>query len=186
MATKGGSTRERLISATMRLIQAQGYSAVGVAAILTEAKAPRSSFYHHFPGGKPELAEAAVSRLTQQIVDSFDQARKKKIPADEHLRRLCSDIIEWLTKTDWQEGALLAVMSTVPVPELSKAMVMAHDAVKTSYCTYLQQVGVANADDKSQVVLSALDGAVQAARIARNPAPLTACAKVLAPMLCAA
>lgn len=183
MVAKGGSTRERLIIVTMRLIQAQGYSAVGVAAILTEAKATRSSLYHHFPRGKPELAEAAVSRLTQQIIDSFDLARKKKIPADEHLRRLCSDIIDWLTKTDWQEGALLAVLSTVPVPELSKAMVMAQDAVRTSYCTYLQQVGVANAEDKSQVVLDALDGAVQAARISRNPAPLTACAKVLAPML---
>jgi TetR/AcrR family transcriptional regulator, lmrAB and yxaGH operons repressor len=186
MAAKGGSTRERLITATMRLIQAQGYSAVGVAAILTEAKATRSSLYHHFPRGKPELAEAAVSRLTQQIIDSFDQARKKQIPADEHLRRLCSDIIDWLNKTDWQEGALLAVLTTVPVPDLSKAMVTAHDSVKTSYCTYLRQAGVANAEDKSQVVLSALDGAVQAARISRNPAPLTACAKVLAPMLRAA
>ena len=53
-------TRERLVEASAALLQRQGLTGTGIKQILAEAGAPYSSLYHHFPGGKDELAAAAI------------------------------------------------------------------------------------------------------------------------------
>jgi AcrR family transcriptional regulator len=66
-------TRERLVSAGSRLFQRQGLAGTGIKQILSEANAQFSSLYHHFPGGKDELA-ADVIRTSglhyQQLVET--------------------------------------------------------------------------------------------------------------------
>src|SRR5258706_6775272 len=58
--SKRATTRERLVHATAILLSERGPSGTGTAQILNAADAPRGSFYHHFPGGKDELVQAAV------------------------------------------------------------------------------------------------------------------------------
>jgi AcrR family transcriptional regulator len=53
-------TRQRLVDASAALLQRQGLTGTGIKQILAEAQAPFSSLYHHFPGGKEELATAAI------------------------------------------------------------------------------------------------------------------------------
>lgn len=53
-------TRDRLVEVSATLLQRQGLAGTGIKQILAEAGAPYSSLYHHFPGGKDELAAAAV------------------------------------------------------------------------------------------------------------------------------
>jgi len=53
-------TRDRLVQVSAALLQRQGLTGTGVKQILAEAHAPFSSLYHHFPGGKDELARAAI------------------------------------------------------------------------------------------------------------------------------
>jgi AcrR family transcriptional regulator len=53
-------TRQRLVDASATLLQRQGLTGTGIKQILAEARAPFSSLYHHFPGGKEELATAAI------------------------------------------------------------------------------------------------------------------------------
>jgi AcrR family transcriptional regulator len=66
-------TRARLVSAGSRLFQRQGLAGTGIKQILSEANAQFSSLYHHFPGGKDELA-ADVIRTSglhyQQLVET--------------------------------------------------------------------------------------------------------------------
>jgi AcrR family transcriptional regulator len=54
-------TRQRLIDAASVLFRRQGLSGTGVKQILAAADAPFSSLYHHFPGGKDELAAVAIA-----------------------------------------------------------------------------------------------------------------------------
>jgi AcrR family transcriptional regulator len=53
-------TRERFVTETAQLLRTQGYAATGVQQIVAAAKAPFGSLYHHFPGGKVDLAAEAI------------------------------------------------------------------------------------------------------------------------------
>ncbi|HEY6625276.1 MAG TPA: TetR/AcrR family transcriptional regulator [Acidimicrobiales bacterium] len=53
-------TRARLVATGARLFQRQGLAGTGIKQILTEASAQFSSLYHHFPGGKDELAADVI------------------------------------------------------------------------------------------------------------------------------
>ncbi|MBL8778908.1 MAG: TetR/AcrR family transcriptional regulator [Acidimicrobiales bacterium] len=54
------TTRDRLVTAANEAMRARGYRGTSVKDVLAAAGAPAGSLYHHFPGGKPELAAAAV------------------------------------------------------------------------------------------------------------------------------
>jgi AcrR family transcriptional regulator len=53
-------TRERLVTVSSDLFQRQGLTGTGIKQILSESSAQFSSLYHHFPGGKDELAAEVV------------------------------------------------------------------------------------------------------------------------------
>jgi AcrR family transcriptional regulator len=59
-------TRERILYATARLFQRQGYPGTGMKQIASESEAPFGSIYHFFPGGKDELSEE-VLRLSGRM-----------------------------------------------------------------------------------------------------------------------
>ena len=83
-ATKPGddrvnATKARLVDVSAGLFQRRGLAATGIKEILAEAQAPFSSLYHHFPGGKDELAEAAIrssgmqyQALVEEVWDGQD------------------------------------------------------------------------------------------------------------------
>jgi AcrR family transcriptional regulator len=66
-------TKVRLLNVSADLFRRQGLAATGIKQVLSQAHAPFSSLYHHFPGGKVELA-ANVIQLSgaryQELVES--------------------------------------------------------------------------------------------------------------------
>jgi TetR/AcrR family transcriptional regulator, lmrAB and yxaGH operons repressor len=82
MTTKKTS-KELLIETASRLFRMRGYDGVGLSDILKESGIPKGSMYHHFPGGKEELAVAAIHFTKQMAVhdlrselDRFDDPVK--------------------------------------------------------------------------------------------------------------
>ena len=71
-------TRDRLVEVSAALLQRQGLTGTGIKQILAEAGAPYSSLYHHFPGGKEELAATAIrasgARYQALVEAVWDQA----------------------------------------------------------------------------------------------------------------
>ena len=68
-------TRTRLITAMADALQRRGLHGVGLNEILRDAQAPKGVLYHHFPGGKTELAVAAIQAIVggAQSQRQFDQ-----------------------------------------------------------------------------------------------------------------
>src|SRR6266702_119544 len=54
-------TRQRMIRATARLMRRQGYAATGWRQVVADSATPWGSQFHHFPGGKEQLAAEAVA-----------------------------------------------------------------------------------------------------------------------------
>src|SRR6185437_10409523 len=65
--SNGRASRAAFIDATAVLLRRQGYAATGLSEIVERSGAPRGSVYFHFPGGKEELAVAAMARSGEQL-----------------------------------------------------------------------------------------------------------------------
>jgi TetR/AcrR family transcriptional repressor of lmrAB and yxaGH operons len=61
-------TRERMVRTTGRLLRQQGYHGTGLNQIVAEAEAPKGSMYFHFPGGKAQLAAAAIDHFSERVM----------------------------------------------------------------------------------------------------------------------
>lgn len=64
------TARGAAIATAADLFRRQGYAATGLEEIIAVSGAPKGSFYHHFPGGKEQLA-------VQSIAFSGDRARER-------------------------------------------------------------------------------------------------------------
>lgn len=55
-------TRTRMVEAAIRALQRQGLAGMSFTEVLADSGAARGAIYHHFPGGKNELAAEAAAR----------------------------------------------------------------------------------------------------------------------------
>ena len=63
----GGTSRQAFLDATAELLRLRGYSATGLSEIVARSGASRGSLYFHFPGGKEELAVAAMAQAGAEL-----------------------------------------------------------------------------------------------------------------------
>lgn len=68
------TTPKKLVTAAAKLFRSQGYAATGIGEILAVAGVPKGSLYHHFPGGKEDLALASAQLAGAQLVQIVDAA----------------------------------------------------------------------------------------------------------------
>ena len=73
------STRESILTAAAELMRHRGYAGVAMKDIAEASGAPIGSLYHHFRGGKVEIARQALINaghayglLIPTIVDAYD------------------------------------------------------------------------------------------------------------------
>lgn len=66
-------TRTRLLQAALLLFRQRGYHGVGIRDILDAAHAPKGSLYHHFPGGKDQMAVEVLERVAARIVAMIER-----------------------------------------------------------------------------------------------------------------
>jgi TetR/AcrR family transcriptional repressor of lmrAB and yxaGH operons len=73
-------SRERMVRSAASLISSRGVSATSLSDVLADSGAPRGSIYHHFPGGKDQLATEAVRSTSDRVV-AFLRAGTETTPA---------------------------------------------------------------------------------------------------------
>lgn len=180
----GLSTRDRLVAVAADLLQVHGYAGTGVAEILARSGATKGSLYFHFPGGKEELAVAAlrerggeVGRLIEHIVSTApDAATAVSVFAVALATRL--------EDSDFQRGCALATSVLDAPPDLGAVLDAARDgyAVWLGHLTRLLEAepSVGDASAEAELVLSSLEGALILARARRDPGPVLGVARSLA------
>lgn len=90
--------RADLVAATIQLLRRQGYLGTSLTEFLRAADATNGSLYHHFPGGKEELARAAIDAVAAQV----EAALQRTLDA--------TDDIASATQT-WIDGLIAALES---------------------------------------------------------------------------
>jgi TetR/AcrR family transcriptional regulator, lmrAB and yxaGH operons repressor len=64
-------TRQRMISAAMALLERRGLAAMSFSDVVTDSGAARGAIYHHFPGGKLQLAAEAAEATGTHVQGYF-------------------------------------------------------------------------------------------------------------------
>src|SRR5256885_12897805 len=60
-------TKQRIIAKAAQMLHQGGYHATGLQQLTASGELPRGSLYFHFPGGKQELACAALEHAGEQL-----------------------------------------------------------------------------------------------------------------------
>jgi TetR/AcrR family transcriptional repressor of nem operon len=83
MATKGETTRERILDAAQEMILDHGFAGVSVDRLIQSLGLTKGAFFHHFKN-KNELARALIRRYADEGLQSFrdSMARARKLSDD--------------------------------------------------------------------------------------------------------
>jgi AcrR family transcriptional regulator len=73
-------SRTRMIQSAALLFREHGYSGTGFRDVIEHSGAPRGSIYHHFPGGKEQLAAETVAWAAAVIERRIDRAAQNGDP----------------------------------------------------------------------------------------------------------
>ncbi len=178
------SSHDRLVAAASRLLGRQGYEATVVKDIARLGAAPMGSFYHHFPGGKEELAAAGlmwgadrVARVYTRVLDSRDDAA-------EALAALALEVADDMEESAWRDGCPVATVALESVdrsPVLRQAASSAFMGWQRLIAACLERGGCPPPAAKrlAVVVLALLEGAEMLARVHGSREPLERAADAL-------
>lgn len=185
------ATRERLVAAMTDALQRRGLHGVGLSEVLQAAQAPKGVLYHHFPGGKNELAVAAIESSVAWLLQGLDRLvqRPGAHPVDA-LRQWVSTAQQALERSGFEQGCPLATVALESTPgdlQIRAALAAGFAALRERLAALLAQAGAApeRAASLATLVVAAYEGALMQARVAGTGAPLQQTADVLLAMLAA-
>jgi TetR/AcrR family transcriptional repressor of lmrAB and yxaGH operons len=164
------------VRAAVHLFQANGYHATGVVEILARAQAPKGSLYHHFPGGKEQVAIAALNWLQGEVTGFLDALSARGEGPNTMVRGLLSHTVQGLRNPERTRGSLMAIMAQEAAPgsqAVHAALKQYLEAIRrrlVDACN--RQGGLAGAETFADQALALLQGGAVLARIAGRPEAL--------------
>ncbi len=179
MPTESPATRDRLLAAMIDALQRRGLHGVGLTELLQAAQAPKGVLYHHFPGGKTELAVAAIDQVVAGIDASLQRLLQRPGNAHDALRQWLAHAAQQLQRSGFERGCPLAAVALESTPEdeaIRAALARGFGMLRLRLAEVLVQAGVApaRAPGLAALVVSAYEGALMQARVAGDVQPLQA------------
>jgi TetR/AcrR family transcriptional repressor of lmrAB and yxaGH operons len=182
------TARSDAIAAAADLFRRQGYAATGLEEILDVSGAPKGSFYHHFPGGKEELALDALAysggRVRDLVVHLADTAPSAGALVTAIAAKQAAD----LRDSDYALGCPVATVA-LELAGTSEQVAATSAAAFDSWAEPLaDRLRAAGRDDAEATrlarwALAGLEGALVLARASRDAGIVTELAAITAQVL---
>ena len=185
------STRDKMLTAAAKLLQERGYRGTSLTDILSESGAPRGSLYHHFPGGKEELALEATRREVDRITDYLVSAFGESAGPAEAIRAYVEGAREHSRSSGYVLGCPVASV-ILDTPEASSSLAELCREALREWQELLRDgiaaggIPVERADSLATLVLTSVEGALMLARSLRDTEPLDTVADALTAAVAAA
>ncbi len=181
------NTRDRLVRAMTQSLQRRGLHGMGLTELLGEAGAPKGVLYHHFPGGKAELAVHAIVASVDTIEAGISQALAAGLTPWQAMEAWMQGAEDGLQASGFERGCPLATVALESTP----ADIAIRDALASGFAAIRQRVADALADRgmaqptaqaRATLLVAAYEGALIQARVAGSVEPLRQVREALAPM----
>ncbi len=180
-----GDSRAKMVSSAAALIGAQGVTATSFSEVLSASGAPRGSIYHHFPDGKRQLAQDALSWTSDRVL-AYQRAVAPQTP-EEVLRRFIGMWRRVVVESDGRAGCVVAgvALDTAHDDDLILVVRSAFRAWTKLLSSQLHATGIParRAASIATTVLAGMEGALILCRAEGGPAPLDAVAAELMRLL---
>lgn len=183
-------TRGRLIAAAAKLFQEKGYAATGLSEILAAAGAPKGSLYHFFPGGKSDLASAALAAAGEAMVAELHRSMDQCSSAAEAIEAYADQLALWLEQSGFRRGCPVATVALEEAPGDTPVAHAARDALMATQAALAEILvssgfSAARAEALAGHALAALEGALILARISKDAAPVRNAGRQIAALITA-
>ena len=182
------STRHKLIDAMRDALQRRGLHGIGLNEILSSAGAPKGSLYYHFPGGKSELAVAAIEHASEGIERFFERVFARHDDPLVALQEWLGAAARQLEETGFERGcplATVALETTGDDTSIRAALASSFNRIRTALTERLQEDGFAphRAGQLAALIVSTYEGGLVQSRVAGSSQPLREASEALIDML---
>jgi AcrR family transcriptional regulator len=168
-------SRDRMIQSAALLFRENGYSGTGFRDVIEHSGAPRGSIYHHFPGGKEQLAAETVAWAAEVIERRIARAAESGDP----IAALGMFVDSW--REVLEDSNFRAGCPVVAVAAEADAGSTATEAAAAAFTRWqdligrsLLDAGVSRTDARrlATTVVAAIEGAILLCRVRRDIGPL--------------
>jgi AcrR family transcriptional regulator len=177
--------RTRMVRSAAYLFRERGFSGTAFSDVIAHSGAPRGSIYHHFPGGKTQLAEEAV-----RYAGDYLEAGVRAATRDEDPVAAVRAFLAWwrrvLVKSEFSAGC--PIVAVIVESRLTEAAAEAFGRWRTALAAGLVSAG-APADRAARVatlVVASVEGATIMCRAEKSLRPLEDVATELEDVVAAA
>jgi TetR/AcrR family transcriptional repressor of lmrAB and yxaGH operons len=174
---KAADSKGKTLAAAAKLFRLQGYHGTALHDVLAAGGSPRGSLYFHFPGGKEEIGEAALTLAGEAVRQAIAHAAETSESAVTFLTRVARGMASDLEKSGYQEGCPIATTALETAAQsdvLGAATRGAFQKWENEIKRGLQRFGMTSdeAEATATTVLSLLEGALLLARTYRSLEPM--------------
>ena len=105
---KATDLKGKTLAAAAKLFRQQGYHGTALQDVLAAGGSPRGSLYFHFPGGKQEIGEAALTLAGEAVRQAIAHAAETSESALAFLTRVARGMASDLEQSGYREGCPIA------------------------------------------------------------------------------
>jgi TetR/AcrR family transcriptional repressor of lmrAB and yxaGH operons len=174
---KASDSKGKTLAAAARLFRRQGYHGTALHDILAAGGSPRGSLYFHFPKGKEEIGEAALTLAGEAVRQAIALAAQTSESAEIFLTRIARGMASDLEKSNFSEGCPIATTALETAAQSDVLGAATRNAFKTwenEIKGGLERFGMISGEAElvATLVLSQLEGALLLARTYRSLEPM--------------
>lgn len=167
--------RALLLNGARRLLAEKGYAGMELRDVAERGEAPRGSIYHHFPGGKVQLAIEAAELEGVTIRETIERSLEEK--GLKETLAMFGEVFRRRVKNHPERlgcPVAAAALARPEDPALAAAATEAFTSWEAPIAAGLRDEGVdmQSAEDFAGLVVSTIEGALLRARAAGSEGPL--------------
>lgn len=161
------------------LMRQRGFVSTSLLDVVNEGGLPRGSIYHHFPGGKLELAQEAIRYAASEVAKDLLEVAARAASAPDAVELYVELLADRLERSNFADGcwyATAAMEVATTEPELSRALDREFERWETAITQAFIAWGLEEdrARSSAGLIIAAVEGGLLRARLGRDTRHLRA------------
>src|SRR5262245_35066897 len=172
---EASESKTRIIRAALELLSQSGLSGAGINQVVAASAAPRGSIYHFFPGGKLELATAALEHAEQGVGQWFRGIFDQREPIAKKVESLFAGAAANVEASGFNKGCPVGAVTLDIDADSERMCTVCHRIFVTwqdIIAAGLDEVPEAERRGAAELILATLEGALILSRAEASKDPL--------------